>query len=183
MKKLILLPVLAMFACVDGEKDTGEDTAGAADTTDTTDTTDTEDTEVPAPTANPSVTWGDSSVSLTLTVENGLDGASYVWGIAETSSDCGDNCWTGEDCFEGFELESGDVLNYCHPISATGGELFYGGEAASLGEGSETVFQNADLSEATTHIIDDRGSDEGPCWVWGQDVSYYSGYAKSCTEM
>ena len=182
MKKLILLPVLAMFACVDGEKDTGEDTAGAADTTDTTDTTETGDTEVPAPTATANVDWGADSVTLALTVENGLDGADYVWGIAETAAACGTECWTAEDCFEGYELETGAVLSYCHPISETGGNLSYGATTDGVAEGLDTVF-NADFSSTTTHIVDDRGSEEGPCWVWGNDASYYSGYEKTCTEM
>lgn len=133
------------------------------------------------PDAAASVTWGDSSVTLALTVENGLDGAAYYWGIAETNN-CTD-CWTGEDCFWGYSLSSGDVLDYCHPIDADGGELLYGGDPWSLNEGSETLFYDDSFSDQSTYLVDDRGSADGPCWVWGADPSYYYGYAKSCTEM
>ena len=174
MKKLLLLPALAMFACIDVGKETGE----------ITETGETE-TETPAPSATAGVSWGEASVTLDLAVENGLDGADYYWGIAENTGDCvaNDWCWTGEDCFAGYELESGDVLSYCHPISETGGDLSYGADTASVAEGLDTVFTSADFSSLTTHIVDDRGSAEGPCWVWGADTSYYSGYEKTCTEM
>ena len=178
MKKLILLPALAMFACVDAGKETGEDSG--TDTTDTTDTADTADTEEVVPSATASVTWGDSSVALALTVENGLDGAEYYWGIAQTN-DCTD-CWTGEDCHGGYLLGSGSLLEYCHPIDADGGELFYGGDPNDLSEGAETVFSQQ-LSATATHIVDDQSSAEGPCWTWGADTSYYSDYEKTCTEM
>ena len=171
MKKLILLPALAMFACIDEGKETGGEETGTE--------------EVADPTASISVDWGADSVTLTLAVENGLEGASYFWGIAETSGSCLDSewgCWTGEDCFRGFDTESGN-LTYCHPVDATGGNLSYGATPDGVAEGMDTVFGSADFSSVTTHIVDDQGSAEGPCWVWGADATYYSGYGKTCTEM
>ena len=170
MKKLILLPVLAMMACVDTTKDTGaEDTAEVV-------------VEVNDPTAEITTTWGDSSVTLAMTVTDGLDGADYFWGIAETAES--DDPWTGEDCYAGYDLADGTNLSYCHPISATGGELFYGGDFNNLAD-DDTIYDtaNADFGSRTTHIVDDRGSADGPCFTWGEDTSYYSDYAKTCTEM
>ena len=169
MKKLILLPLLAMMACVDTKGDSGEDTAVEEEAAETT--------------VAPSVTWGASSVTLALTVTDGQDGADYYWGIAETGTDT--DPWTAEDCFGGYELGDGTLLSYCHPISATGGELFYGGTFDAIDEGVDTVFDtaNGDFGSLTTHIIDDRGAATGPCFVWGEDTSYYSTYEKTCTEM
>lgn len=175
MKKLILLPTLAMFACIDGttDKETGD--SGVVDT-------DTE--EAADPTATAGVSWGADSVTLELTVTDGLDGAEYFWGIAETNGDCLTSdwgCWTGEDCYEGFLLDTGDTLSYCHPISETGGNLAYGATTDGVAEGMDTVFSGDQFSSITTHIVEDQASADGPCWTWGADTSYYSG--KSCTEM
>ena len=147
---------------------------------------DSGDIEEPDPTLEDNiVTWGSSYVSLDLYVENGLSGAEYYWGIVETSGDCvaNDWCWTGEDCFMGYDMGDGSSLSYCHPISEYGAELAYGGDATSLGEGYETVFSDSVFSSLTTHLIDDRGSSNSPCWIWGDNTSYYSGYGKTCTEM
>ena len=176
MKKLILLPTLAMFACIDGttDKETGD--SGVVDT-------DTE--EAADPTATAGVSWGADSVTLELTVTDGLDGAEYFWGITENSGSCltEGGCWTGEDCFAGYIQDTGNVLAYCHPITETGGNLAYGATTDGVAEGMDTVFSGDQFSSKTTNIVDDRGSAEGPCWVFGADTSYYSGYEKTCTEM
>ena len=184
MKKLILLPAFAMFACVDTGK-TGDsgDTATDTEETDTEETdteeTGTEETGSVVPAVELGTAWGDDSVTLTIT--NGAEDASYFWGIAETTGDCLDSewgCWTGEDCFQGFE-----AYTYCHPVDATGGSLSYGATPDAVTEGTDTVFGSADFDTITTHIVDDQSSAEGPCWVWGADTTYYSGYEKTCTEM
>ena len=172
----------------DDDDDIDCDDSGCADKPACTDTaweqpdTDTGE-EVAETSLDAAVTWGDSSVTLALTVTDGLDGADYFWGIAETAESL--YPWTGEDCYAGYDLSDGTNLSYCHPISATGGELFYGGTFDAIDEGVDTVFDtaNGDFGSLTTHIVDDRGSAEGPCFTWGEDTSYYSGYAKTCTEM
>jgi len=132
-----------------------------------------------------SVSWGDSSVSLSIT--NGDSAASYNWGIAENSGGCLSSewgCWTGEDCHMGFDLTSGGNYSYCHPVSSTGGSLAYGASPDAVAEGDSTVFGEASFSTVTTHVLDNAASTEAEsCWVWGADTSYYNGYYKSCTEM
>ena len=76
------------------------------------------------------------------------------------------------------------MLSYCHYVSSSGAELYYGGTYDDLDEGNYTVFfDQEDWAERITYIIDDRASAERPCWVWGVDTSYYSDYEKTCTEM
>jgi hypothetical protein len=167
MQKYTLIAA-ALFAagCVDIKEDTG------------TETTDTSTEEVVVdPTV--SVSWGDSSVSLSIT--DAAEGASYYWGITENSG-C-DDCWTAEDCFMGYDLNDGTNLTYCHPASATGAELAYGAGAMDIVEGSTTLFFEADFSAKVTYIVDDRSSADAPCWTWGADTGYYSGYEKACTSM
>jgi hypothetical protein len=167
MQKYTLIAA-ALFAagCVDIKEDTG------------TETTDTSAEEVVVdPTV--SVSWGDSSVSLSIT--DAAEGASYYWGITE-NNDC-DDCWTAEDCFMGYDLNDGTNLTYCHPASATGAELAYGAGAMDIVEGSTTLFFEAAFSAKVTYIVDDRSSADAPCWTWGADTGYYSGYEKACTSM
>ena len=175
-KSLLLAGALLATACVDIKEDTG--------TTETTDTSTTEDTEEAwAPAV--SVDWASDAV--TLTFENQAEGGMYYWGITENSGACVDagECWTGEDCFMGYDLASGDNLLFCHPLGSTGVTLAYGATGANTVEGETTTFNmaNADYSAVTTHILDDRSSADAPCWTWGVDESYYSGYEKSCSSM
>lgn len=119
-----------------------------------------------------SVTWGSSS--LQLDIEGGA--GAYVFGIAETHSGCADYCWTGEDCVYGHP-DSG--LEYCHPMGATGGELYYGGYPTELAEGEETVFPDSSYEDLTTYYLMSLQSEE--CWVWGAEPGYYDGLG--CTEI
>ena len=96
MKKLLLLPALAMFACIDTGKETGEtEETGSAETdTEETDTeeTDTEETDIiEEVTIGFSITWGETDISLG--IEHGMVDSSYYWGIAETSGDCLTSEW------------------------------------------------------------------------------------------
>ena len=132
-----------------------------------------------------SVSWGDSSVDLS--ISDAEDGASYNWGVAENTGACLTSeygCWTGEDCYMGYDLTSGGNYTYCHPVSATGGSLAYGASPDAVAEGMSTVFTDSAFSTVTTHILDNAASTEADsCWVWGADTSYYNGYDKSCVEM
>jgi len=130
-----------------------------------------------------SVTWGDSSVILEFQIENPLENADYYWGIVETGTE--EDPWTGEDCFRGYTLDNGTIFSFCHPITETGAELFYTADVLSLIEASETLFTpiNEDYTRTTTHIIDDRVGVDSPCWVWGDNPSYYENYGKICFEM
>ena len=79
--------------------------------------------------------------------------------------------------------ETGE-LSYCHPVSSSGAELYYGGYSTDLDKGNKTVFFGQEnWAQRTTHIIDDRAFAERPCWVWGVDTSYCSDYEKTCIEM
>ena len=169
-KYTLFAGVLLASACVEIKEDTGTST----DTSDTSEVVETVD-----PTF--SASWGDSSVSLTVT--DGAEGATYVLGITENGGDCGTECWTGEDCFMGFDLNDGSNLTFCHPVGAMGVELAYGATGADTVEGSTTTFGNADFSTVVTYIVDDRSSADAPCWTWGADTNYYNGYEKACTAM
>lgn len=132
-----------------------------------------------------SVDWGENAVSVNFLFEAGSEDAEYYWGIAETNGDCLDSeegCWTGEDCFRGFNTETGN-LSYCHPISETGGSLVYGASPENVTEGADTVFSGDQFASIVTHIIHDRSFTEGPCWIWGADWWYYDDYEKNCIEM
>ena len=214
MKKRFLLSFLLPLACLDEEKemnDTGEleentaiedcsdeidnDEDGDIDCDDSDCIEDSscaeDDTaeETGEPNQEPpiSVVWGEASISLSFDLvalqSEQSERAEYFWGIAETS-DCED-CWTGEDCFNGYEINQDSTLSYCHPVSESGGELRYGGDAPNLTEGTDTVFNNQvkDFSATTTHILIERGSEGDICWVWGDDTSYYSEYERGCTDM
>ena len=152
MKNFTSLAALALIGCVDlTGKDSGMDTGGSA-------------------ALEFDVSWGSSS--LDLTIMNGDPNGNYYFGIAETSDGCGDQCWTGEDCYLGYDLESeNNTLTYCHPSSSTGVSLSYGGSTSSLVEGSETVF-TANFEDQVTFYVENYSS--GSCWVWGAQPSYYA---------
>ena len=163
-------------ACVDIKEDTG---------TNTTDTSTTEDTEE-AWSPDLAVDWAADAV--TLNFSNPAEGGMYYWGIVENAGACLDSgsCWTGEDCFMGYDLQdNGGNLLFCHPVGTTGVTLAYGATGANTVEGETTTFNlaNGDYSVVTTYILDDRASADAPCWTWGVDESYYSGYEKACTSM
>lgn len=172
-----LLSLVTAISCIpigDYDKETGEDF----------DTFDTEEQEETLP-LEMSVSWGDSSISIDLT--NGDADAMYYWGLAENSGDCltaDYGCWTGEDCFMGFDLTSGGNYTYCHPVNTNGGMLAYGASPDGVVEGSTTVFSSPNFSIDVTHILDNAASiEEETCWVWGADTNYYNGYDKTCIEM
>lgn len=155
MKNVLLIAGLLMVGCNDG-KDSGD--------------TDTGDTTTGEVTPSASVSWGSDSLTVTLT-----DGDDITFfGITETGGGCTD-CWTGEDCDGGYELSTGDLLQYCHPVSGGSITLGYDGDPNSLSEGSETVF-NAGFEGSVTYYIEDSSAN---CYVWGDNPGYYAG----CTEI
>ena len=114
--------------------------------------------------------WGSSA--LEITVENGT--GPYDFGLAEDASFSSDP-WTGEDCMDGYELSSGDVLLYCHTGTKTGITIPYGDSLASLDEGA-TLF-NREEDRFITFVAIDKAEN---CWVWGADPSYFD--KLGCTE-
>lgn len=121
------------------------------------------------------VEWGSTSVELSIA---GGPGA-WKFGMAETDG-C-DVCWTGEDCWWGYET-SGGLLTYCHDSSDTGTTLIYGGDAYSLSSGA-TVFNSAYQGARVTYLLESDlyAGGDGLCWVWGDDTSYYDGFG--CTSL
>ena len=121
------------------------------------------------------VNWGSSSVILDIDASD-VGEARLYWGIVETIYS---DSWAGEDCLYGDYLSDDSRAYYCHPVQSTGKTLYYGGNPANLMEGSETVFQQ-NSGENMTYILDNRYADNGSCWVWGHDISYYDDYYKDC---
>jgi hypothetical protein len=174
---LLLVSAVAMLACVDTGKETGETETGTPEVI-----------EYVEPT--PTVAWGEAGVSME--IADAEEGAAYTWGIVENFGECktleeaGEigACWTGEDCHRGYALNDGGQYLYCHPISGSSIELSYGAAPDAVQEGTTTVFGDATFSTVTTHILDNTVSQEaGSCWVWGADPTYYDGYAKTCNAM
>ena len=156
MKNFASLAALALMGCVDlTGKDSGMDTGGSSAALEF------------------DIAWG--STSLDLTIMNGDPNADYYFGVAETNDGCRAaeyGCWTGEDCYLGYDLQSANsTLAYCHPSSSTGVSLSYEGDPNSLNEGSDTVF-TSDFEGQVTFYVEDYTS--GMCWVWGAEPDYYA---------
>lgn len=157
---LILGTVLFAMACTDG-KDSGPDTGdGGADGGTPGDGGDGGTMGLTMDCA-----WGGGGLDVTLT---GGDSAGYWVGLAET--DCGGQCWTGEDCVYGYVASSGTSYNYCHPASASGVFLSSVGSFDDIIEGSTTI-HSASLNN--TYFMEEVST--GTCWTWGYDTSYYGG--------
>ena len=154
MRQFYLASLAGLFSvgCVDMMKDTGG--------------------SVEADAMEVSVTWGASSVDLS--IANGDGAGDYWFGLAETGDSA--DPWTGEDCYLGYDFQTTDGnLSYCHPSSSTGVSLAYGGDVSALAEGSETVFGSADFDGTVTYFLED--STTGACWTWGHSPSYYDALA------
>jgi len=131
------------------------------------------------------VNWNNSGV--VLEVENSDPNGRYSFGLAENSGSCLDSewgCWTGEDCYMGFDLTSGGNLTYCHPVYEGVNNIYYGATPDAVQEGHSTVFGNSTFRSVVTYVLDNHASlEDESCWVWGADTSYYNGFYKDCFEM
>lgn len=116
-----------------------------------------------------------TALGVTIDLENGQ--GTYRLGLAETDPSS-DDPWTGEDCYKGYWTEDGDHLLYCHPLSATGGSFWYGGDPNDLDEDTETALSWAKAEVVTYYVSSDR---TGECWVWGHDPDYYA--SLGCLDM
>ncbi len=116
-----------------------------------------------------SVSWGASSVSLT------VDGGSgeYWFGMAEDTTTSTDP-WTGEDCVYGYVTGTGSTLAWCHAADTSGTTLTYGGDPNNLAPG-DTVFSQGYDGFVNYYLEAYVEDGYGDCWVWGSQVSYYSG--------
>lgn len=119
-----------------------------------------------------SVSWGEVAFELTVS-----DGADWRLGMAETGGSCGGDvaCWTGEDCYAGFDTGDGSTLGpYCHEVAGGEASLVYGGDLTDLQAGT-TVFR-PDFADTVTFLLipgDDTRSTE-PCLVFGDAPAYYA---------
>lgn len=124
------------------------------------------------------VTWGSSSVELSISDD---EGRAFWFGMAETNAGCGDECWTGEDCLYGYTSpNTGTTYGpYCHDAGTEGISLTYGGDPTNLQEGT-TVFPDSSYKGNVAYYFEDQ--DSGDCWVGGLNgASYYSG--QGCTSV
>ena len=169
--------MLSITGCVivDDQKEAGasDEDATDADSTWGSDEPDSGEPEADEPEQSiaVSVDWGDAGLSLEV-------GEGGVWqlGMAETGGSCGETvpCWTGEDCFVGFEADGSSYGPWCHAVE--GGELTlaYGGQMAAF-EAGTTVFR-PDFADTVTFVLLPDGAERsgGLCYVFGDRPAYYS---------
>lgn len=176
MKYVTLLALFGLVACGDGKD---SDSGMAEDTSeDTADTSDTSDTGTPATTVAATL----MADGVELVIENG-DAGGYDFGIVQSGTA---DDWTGEDCYMGYDLGTGATSQNCHSASATGGYWYCLDEDAdgdcdydgfeSPNE-AQTLFYDGLEGGVTFYLADSTGA----CWVWGDDVAYYS--ALGCEEI
>jgi len=128
------------------------------------------------------VTWepgeGDSSHVVTIAVDD-TDATGLQLGLAETAA--GESGWYGEDC----------LTQGCHQFSGTTGVLTYVNSVEAV-DNDHTLFNNgqdgfgdvftADDEDRLTYMLQlDGGTDDGQCFVWGDDPAYYA--TAGCTEL
>ncbi len=118
------------------------------------------------------VTWGESALTVAL---EGAPGGLWL-GLAETGGACsGSDCWTGEDCRDGYQNGDASYGPYCHPFDSDGTiTLVYDGDVAALADGT-TAFEPLAAGN-TTFLVESRVEDggDGSCWVFGHDPTHYS---------
>jgi len=153
--------------------DTGDGDTGDGDTGDGDTGGDTGTSGDGGATAPFTIDCSWTSFGISVNLVNG-DDAGYNFGMAET--DCGGDCWTGEDCFDGYALGDGTVLSYCHPLSSTGGYLSTVQDVDLIVEGSTTLHIS---TINNTYYLEEIST--GECWTWGYDSSYYGGHG--CTDI
>jgi hypothetical protein len=166
MTKYALIPALALLAGCPTD-DSGCDTA-AGDICGDTDDTDT-DTGPAEPAIN--YTWDDTGIMVEL--EN-IDTTGFDFGMAETIDMT--NGWFGEDCLNGTA-----GYQECHVFTGLTGSLTAIYDEVQAGtkslddvqSGSTTLFEKSfEDGGRLTYVVT---VDDGSCWVWGQDTTYYTG--------
>jgi len=127
---------------------------------------DTGDTRPPA-----SIAWTETDIIITTEQDEPRTG-NLFFGFAETDG-CGEDCWTGEDCFLGAVLNDDEKtrVQYCHPLPPSGTRLQYGGERRALAVGRETAFKDATAASRVTLVVEDVA--KATCWTWGANPTYY----------
>ena len=102
------------------------------------------------------VNWNNSGV--VLEVENSDPNGRYSFGLAENSGSCLDSewgCWTGEDCYMGFDLTSGGNLTYCHPVYGGTREV-HRGQLGLLPNLPEALLDAIHRQPPPAHVAEDR---------------------------
>jgi hypothetical protein len=170
--------MLSVPGCVivDDQKEADKDDDGASDSETTwgdeaVDSGDAVVDETEGP-VSVTVAWGTDGVSLEV-----RDGGAWRLGMAETGGSCGEAvpCWTGEDCFAGFESGDGEAYGpWCHVVDGGEVSLDYEGRMGAFEEGS-TVFQ-PEFADTVTYLLLPDGADRsgGACYVFGDRPAYYS---------
>lgn len=146
------------------------------------DGSDPEDDDAWATSPKPVVRWQEAHLELVL---GDLPGEYYL-GIAESFLECGEWCWTGEDCIYGWEdPDSGQSIGpFCHTVQPSlENILVYGGNCLALEQGT-TCFPDDSFSHRVAYYLEryDPSTARTSCWIWGsQASSYYAGLG--CTEL
>ena len=91
-------------------------------------------------------------------------GGSWWLGLANLGE------WTGEDCHVGDTVE-GSAQLYCHPITNSRGEFYYGGDPMALDPAEDTAFVDASVRDEMTYYLLDALT--GDCWIGGADPTWY----------
>ena len=155
--------LFALTGCGPTEKDTGDTGMDTGDT----ETGETGDTGTPAATFAVTVT----ATGVDVTITNGV--GDYDFGLAQGGTT--DN-WTGEDCYNGYNLQDGTNLQFCH-TAANGTTSFTSiradVEAGTIGlqdglaTNTNTLFDSGLPGVISWYFADSSGA----CFVGGDDSS------------
>lgn len=193
--RTLLLPLLLLTACPP-ESDEKESEWDPFDDHDSRDNRDSRDDRDSDDWDTADVDTGDApevtTVAATLladgveiVIEGGTGG--YDFGIAQTNAGAGpEDDWTGEDCYRGYQLGSGDISQNCHGVGRTGGRFYCTDDdgdgdcdydSFTVPNPEQTLFHDGISGDITFYLADSSGD----CWVWGDDPGYYNG--SGCTEI
>ena len=150
----------------DDDSTTTPSDTGPPDTGPTTTTTTTSpDACEPTTPFKASCVW--TETAFVISIEGGP--GPYMLGLAETGTQT--EPWTGEDCVWGYTTTEGTLLSWCHDAGDVGTSLTYSGDPYALASGT-TVFTSEYANWVTYYL---ESTTTGGCWVWGDDIGYYSG--------
>lgn len=174
MKK-ILIPLAAvafLTACPPKDNCSDSDTAGCDTDTGGGDT-DTVDTDTGTQPFTISYNW--DPTQLTVTLNNATGATGFFLGIADTAA--GNAGWYDEACVLGTD---------CHEFTGAEGVLDSVNAPADVVLGSTTLFDNDQVApgdvfsstgeDIVTYFVQVSGGEQdGKCFVWGDDPTYYAG--------